>query len=110
MALLQGCDLRQIRFGLVDPGSRGDGGCGWSAVKAVGVGRVGVVEDGLAVSADRCVVAAVDAGWGVVADAGVVVVVVVVVVVEELVGERSGGVGQAGESLRESWGRERWRR
>jgi hypothetical protein len=49
----QGCDLRQIRFGLVDPGNRGDSGCGWSAVKAVGVGRVGVVEDGLAVSTDR---------------------------------------------------------
>jgi hypothetical protein len=59
-----------------------------------------MVEDGLAVSADRCVVSAVDAGWGVVADAGVAVVVVVVV--EKLVGERS-GVGQAGESLRESW-------
>ena len=41
---------------------------GWSA-EAVGFEGVGVVEDGLAVGADRVVVAVVDVGWGVVADA-----------------------------------------
>ena len=67
--------LRQAWFGLVDPGDVGDRGCdGWSSEAAHG-------------------------GWGVVADAGVAVVVVVVV--EEVVGEGS-GVGEAGESLRES--------
>jgi hypothetical protein len=59
-----------------------------------------VVEDGLAVFADGGVVAEVDAGWGVVADAGVSVVVVVVG--EEVVGEGS-GVGEAGEAFGESW-------
>ncbi len=71
---------------------------GWSA-EAVGFGGVGVVEDGLAVGADGVVVAVVDAGWGVVADAGVAVVVVVVV--EELVDEGS-GVGEAGEAFGEA--------
>jgi hypothetical protein len=62
---------------------------------------VGVVEDGLAVAADGVVVAVVDAGWGVVADAGVAVVVVVVG--EEVVDECS-CVGEAGEAWGESWG------
>ena len=57
---------------------------GWSS-EAVGLEGVGVVENGLSVRADGVVVAVVDAGWGVVADAGVAVVVVVVV--EEGVGE-----------------------
>ena len=66
-----------------------------------GVARgVGVVEDGLAVSADGVVVAVVDAGGGVVADAGVAVVVVVVG--EQLVDEAA-GMGQVGEALGESW-------
>jgi hypothetical protein len=70
--------MRQIRFGFVDPGDGRHAGClGWSA-EAVGLGRVDVVEDGLAVLADGVVVAVVDAGWGVVADAGVPVVLVVV--------------------------------
>ena len=51
----------------------------------MGFGGVGVVEDGLAVGSDGVVVAVVDGGWGVVADAGVAVLVVVVV--EELVEE-----------------------
>ena len=72
---------------------------GWSA-EAVGLEGVGVVEDGLAVCADGVVVAVVDAGGGVVADAGVAVVVVVVV--EELVDEGS-GVGEAGEAFGEPW-------
>ena len=62
-----------------------------------GVGGVGVVEDGLAVCADGVVVAAVDAGGGVVADAGVVVVVVVG---EERVDEGP-CVGEAGEAFRD---------
>ena len=65
----------------------------------MGLGCVGVVEHGLAVGADGGVVAEVDAGWGVVADAGVSMVVVVVL--EELVDERS-GVGEAGEAFGES--------
>jgi hypothetical protein len=65
-----------------------------------GVGGVGVVEDGLAVCADGVVVAAVDAGGGVVADAGVAVVVVVVV--EERVDEGP-CVGEAGEAFGEPW-------
>ena len=85
---------------MVDPGDVGDVGCfGWSS-EAVGFEGVGVVEDGLAVGADGVVVAVVDAGWGVVADAGVAVVVVVVV--EERVDEAA-GVGEAGEACRESW-------
>ena len=60
---------------------------GWSS-EAVGLEGVGVVEDGLAVGSDGVVVAVVDAGWGVVADAGVAVVVVVVV--EEFVDEAVG--------------------
>ncbi len=72
---------------------------GWLS-EAVGFEGVCVVEDGLAVCPDGVVVAVVDAGWGVVADAGVAVVAVVVVV-EEVVGEGS-GAGEAGESLRES--------
>jgi hypothetical protein len=59
-----------------------------------------VVEDGLAVFSDGGVVAEVDAGGGVVADAGVPVVVVVVG--EELVDEGA-CVGEAGEVGRESW-------
>jgi hypothetical protein len=91
--------LRQIRFGLVDPGDVGHVGyLGWPA-EAVGLGGVDVVEDGLAVPADGVVVAVVDTGWGVVADAGVAVVVVVVG--EELVGERS-CVGEGGEPGGES--------
>ena len=83
---------------MVDPGDVGNLGCdGWSA-EAVGFVGVGMVEDGLAVLADGVVVAVVNAGRGVVADAGVSVVVVVVV--EELVGEGS-GVGEAGESFGE---------
>ena len=66
----------------------------------MGLGGVGVVEDGLAVGSDGVVVADVDAGWGVVADAGVAVVVVVVL--EEGVDERS-GVGEAGEAFGEPW-------
>ena len=63
-------------------------GClGWPA-EAVGFEGVGVIEDGLAVGSDGVVVAVVDAGRGVVADAGVPVVMVVVV--EELVDEVCG--------------------
>jgi hypothetical protein len=77
--------VRQVWLGRVDPGDVGDLGCdGWSS-EAVGFEGVGVVEDGLAVGSDGVVVAVVDAGGGVVADAGVAVVVVVVV--EELVDE-----------------------
>src|SRR6478735_8294014 len=80
--------VRQIWFGLVDPGDVGNLGCdGWSA-EAVGFEGVGMVEDGLAVLADGVVVAVVNAGRGVVADAGVPVVVVVVA--EELIDEGSG--------------------
>ena len=92
--------VRQIRLGLVDPGDVGDLGCGGWPSEPVGFGGVDVVEDGLAVGSDGVVVAVVDAGGGVVADAGVPVVVVVVV--EELVDEAA-GVGEAGEAVRESW-------
>lgn len=91
--------VRQIWLGLVDPGDVGDLGCfGWSS-EAVGFECVGVVEDGLAVGSDGVVVAVVDAGGCVVADAGVAVVVVVVV--EEGVGEAA-GVGEAGEPFGEA--------
>ncbi len=66
----------------------------------MGLGRVGVVEDGLAVSADGVVVAVVNAGGGVVADAGVPVLVVVVG--EERVDEGP-RVGEADEPFGELW-------
>ena len=72
----------------------------WWSAESVGVGGVGVVEEGLAVCADGVVVAAVDAGGGVVADAGVAVVVVVVG--EERVDEGP-CVGEAGEAFGEPW-------
>ncbi len=59
-----------------------------------------MVEDGLSLGSDGVVVAVVDVGWGVVADAGVAVVVVVVV--EELV-EEAAGVGDVGEACRGTW-------
>ncbi len=80
--------VRQIWFGWVDPGDVGDWWCGGWSAEAVGFEGVGVVEDGLAVGSDGVVVAVVDAGGGVVADAGVAVVVVVVG--EELVDEVRG--------------------
>ena len=94
--------LHCCRVSLVDglqvmSGTRG--ACGWSA-ESFGLGGVGGVEDGLAVGADGVVVAVVDVGGGVVADAGVAVVVVVVV--EERVGEGA-GVGEAGEACRGTW-------
>ena len=92
--------VRQVWFGWVDPGDVGDLGCLWWSAESVGVGGVGVVEDGLAVCADGVVVAAVDAGGGVVADAGVAVVVVVVG--EERVDEGP-CVGEAGEAFGEPW-------
>ena len=91
---------RQVWFGRVDPGYVGDLGCGGWSAEAVGFEGVGVVEDGLAVGSDGVVVSVVDAGGGVVADAGVAVVVVVVVG-EELVDEEA-GVGEAGEAFGES--------
>ena len=71
----------------------------WGSPEAVGVGGVGVVEDGLALGADGVGSSVVDVGWGVEADAGVAVLVVVVG--EELVDEGSGS-GEAGEPFRES--------
>ena len=91
-------DVRQVWLGLVDPGDGWDLGCGWWSSEAVWFEGVGVVEHGLAVLADGVVVAVVDAGGGVVADAGVSVVVVVVV--EEFVDEGA-CVGEAGEAFGE---------
>ncbi len=90
--------VRQVVGGWVDPGDVGHARCLWWLSESLGLGCVGVVEDGLAVSADGVMVAVVDAGGGVVADAGVAVVMVVVG--EELIDERS-GVGEAGEAFGE---------